>query len=99
MIEQKPEVKPAFINNKTNKPKEIECIRVDGAGDQGPLHKEVQYWWTRSHFEKGNHTMLISTRNSGSSYRNRVELQNGCTCTCLHSVNSSWFLCDKWRSE
>ncbi len=78
MVEQKPEVKPAFINNNTNKPKEIECIRVDGAGDEGPLHEEVQYWWTKRHFEKGNRTMLISTRNSGSSYRNRVELQNGC---------------------
>lgn len=78
MIEQKPEVKPAFHNSKTGKKKEIECVRVDGAGDEGPLHDEVQYWWTKRHLQKGNKTMLISTRNSGSSYRNRVELQNGC---------------------
>lgn len=78
MIERKPAIKPAFINNKTGMPKEIECIRVDGAGDEGPLHEEVQYWWTKHHLEKGNRAMLTLTRNSGSSYRNHVELQNGC---------------------
>lgn len=78
MVEQKPEVKPAFLNSKTGKKKDIECIRVDGAGDEGPLHDEVQYWWTKRHLQKANSTMLTSTRNSGSSYRNRVELQNGC---------------------
>ena len=35
MIKQKPEVKPAFLNRKTGKKKEIECVRVDGAGDEG----------------------------------------------------------------
>ena len=42
------------------------------------MHKEVQYWWTKRHLQKGNKAILISTRNSGASYRNRVELQNGC---------------------
>lgn len=78
MVEEKSEVKPAFINHTTGKEKDIECVRVDGAGDEGPLHEEVQYWWTKRHFQKGNRAMLISARNSGSSYQNRVELQNGC---------------------
>ena len=78
MIEEKDEVKPAFINPLTRKVKEIECVRVDGAGDEGPAHEEVQYWWTKCHLEKGSRALLVSTRNSGSSYRNRVELQNGC---------------------
>lgn len=33
----------AFYNAETGKPKLIDCIRVDGAGDEGPGHKEVQY--------------------------------------------------------
>ncbi|CAB4038415.1 Chromatin modification-related YNG2 [Paramuricea clavata] len=78
VVEGKEEVKPAFINHTTGKRKAVECIRVDGAGDEGLLHEEVQYWWTKQHFERGSRAMLVSTRNSGSSYRNRVELQNGC---------------------
>ena len=27
----------------------IECIRVDGASDEGLSHEEVQYWWTERH--------------------------------------------------
>lgn len=78
MVEDKPEVKPAFHNHQTGKLKEIECARVDGGADEGPIHKEVQYWWTKRHLQKGHKATLISTRNSGASYRNRVELQNGC---------------------
>lgn len=78
MVENKPEVKPAFCNCQTGKEKQIECVRVDGRPDEGPVHKEVQYWWTKRHLMKGNNAILISTRNSGASYRNRVELQHGC---------------------
>lgn len=78
MIEDYPEVKPAFRNHQTGKQKEIECVRVDGCADEGPSHQEVQYWWTKRHLEKGNKATLVTTRNSGASYRNRVELQNGC---------------------
>ena len=39
-----PELKPAFLNPHIGKPKSIACIRVDGAGDEGPGHLEVQYW-------------------------------------------------------
>ena len=30
-------------------PKDIDCIRVDGASDEGPSHHEVQFWWTEWH--------------------------------------------------
>ncbi len=32
----------------------VECIRVDGAGDEGPSHLEVQYFWTKRHLEEGS---------------------------------------------
>jgi hypothetical protein len=78
MIERNEDIKPAFINPLTGKIKEIECIRVDGGGDEGPVHEEVQYWWTKRHLINGTKATMVTTRNSGSSYKNRVELQNGC---------------------
>jgi hypothetical protein len=51
---------------------------VDGSRDEGPVHEEVQYCWTKGHLVKGAKAMVVSTRSSGSSYKNRVELQNGC---------------------
>ena len=68
----------AFVNPETSKQKRIECIRVDGAGDEGPSHLEVQYYWTKRHLEQGYVATLVTARSSGSSYLNRVELQNGC---------------------
>ena len=38
-----PELQSVFINTETNKLKEVDCIRVDGAGDEGPSHVEVQF--------------------------------------------------------
>ena len=58
--------------------KDIGCIRVDGSADEDPVHEEVQYWWTRRHLETKSLATLASTRNSGRSFKNRVELQNGC---------------------
>ena len=58
--------------------KNIECIRVDGSADGGPAHEEVQYWWTRRHLETKSLATLVSTRNSGRSFKNRVGLQIGC---------------------
>ena len=78
LIEENEDVKPAFLNPTTGNRKEIECIRVDGASDEGLVHEEVQYWWTKRHLVKATKAMLISTRSSGSSFKNRVELQNGC---------------------
>ena len=77
MLEKSPELQPAFTNPRTGKCKAIECIRVDGAGDEGPSHMEVQYFWTAHHL-KGSLATLVSTRCSGNSYLNCVELQNGC---------------------
>lgn len=59
-------------------PKPIDCIRVDGASDEGPSHVEVQFWWTFWHILHKKVATLVTTRSSGSSYLNRVELQNGC---------------------
>ena len=67
-----------FTNMSSGAPKQIECVRVDGASDEGPGHEEVQYWWTLRHIVKRKVATLITTRSSGSSYLNRVELQNGC---------------------
>ena len=53
-------------------------MRVDGATDEGPAHEEVQFWFTVRHLEEGRMASLLSSRSSGSSYLNRVELQNGC---------------------
>ena len=78
LLEENEDIKPAFLNPTTGNRKEIECIRVDGGGDEGPVHEEVQYWWTKRHLVKATKAILISTRSSGLSFKNRVELQNGC---------------------
>ena len=77
-MQEQDHTKPAFTNCETRSPKTIECIRVDGGGDEGPAHVEVQYWWTVRHTEKASELTMVTSRNSGASYRNRVELQNGC---------------------
>ena len=88
MLETTPEIQPAFVNSLTGERKLIECIRVDGAGDEGPLHEEVQFLWTSRHLDKGYIATLVTTRSSGSSYLNRVELQNG----CLSQAHSNLFI-------
>ena len=46
MLEETSEPKSAFMSPITGKRRSFECIRVDGAGDEGPLHDEVQFLWT-----------------------------------------------------
>lgn len=58
--------------------KTVHCVRGDGAGDEGPSHKEVQFCWTMLHISDGTEFTVVSTKHSGGSYLNRVELQNGC---------------------
>lgn len=77
MLCKQPEFLPVF-NSVNRSPKTIECIRVDGANDEGPSHEEVKYWWAVRHLESKLLVTLVSTRSIGSSYLNRVELQNGC---------------------
>ena len=78
MLEGQDELKPVFFNMETEFPKKVEYVRVDGASDEGPSHVEVQFWWTMRHIEKERLATIITSRSSGSSYLNRVELQNGC---------------------
>ena len=72
MLQSKDELAP-WLKNKA-----IDCIRVDGAGDEGPKHHEVQFLWTERHFKEDKVATLVTTRHSGGSYLNRVEMQNGC---------------------
>ena len=62
----------------------IECIMVDGGSNKGPSYLEVQFWWTLRHIEAPTSATLVTTKNSGSNYLNRVELQNGCLA-CAHA--------------
>ena len=78
MLSEKEELQPVFKNCDTGLEKEIDCIRVDGASDDGPSHESVQFWWAVWHYEKAKVATMVTTRCSGSSYLNRVELQNGC---------------------
>ena len=57
------------------KDKEFDCIRVDGAHDENPTGLETQFLWTERHVVNRK---TCTTRHSGGSYLNRVELQNGC---------------------
>ena len=49
----------AFLSDKAN-PKEIGCIRVDGATDEGPSHVEVQFLWCERHVSKKKQELLLS---------------------------------------
>jgi hypothetical protein len=82
MLEENPEFQSLFTD------KDIEYIRVDDCGDEAPSHDEVQFYWTERHLAKGNVCILITTRHSGGSYLNRVELQNG----CLSVAHSNLFI-------
>ena len=77
MLQEQPEFHLVFYNTEGD-PQPIECIRVDGASDEGPSHEEVQYCWSERHLVQAKVVTLVTTRSSGSSYLNRVELQNGC---------------------
>ena len=67
MLEEEPTIKPKFINPANNERKLIECIRVDGAADVGPIHDKVQFIWTERHL-KSTIACLVTTRNNGSSF-------------------------------
>ena len=77
-IETYLDVQPAFFNSLSGERKTKVCVRVDGGHDEGPTHKEVQFWWTCYHLDKASRVLILTTRDSGSSNKNRVELQNGC---------------------
>ena len=60
------------------KDKEFDCIRVDEAHDENPAGLEIQFLWTERHVTNNKTCTIVTTRHSGGSYLNRVELQNGC---------------------
>jgi hypothetical protein len=72
------EINHVFVNSNTGKPKEIECVRVDSGGDEALYHEEIQFWWTLRHMQRPTRMQLVTSRYSGGSSLNRVELQNGC---------------------
>ena len=78
MLEGIGSINIAFLNPSNGSAKQIECVRVDGASDEGPSHQDVQFWWTFRHLQRPTMVTLVTARNSGASYLNRVELQNGC---------------------
>ena len=39
---------PVF-SKESGEPKDTECIRVEGASDEGPSHAEVQFLWTETY--------------------------------------------------
>lgn len=54
--------------------KDVDCIRVDGATDEGPAHLEVQFMWTERHVKLAKKCTIVTSRYSGGSYLNSVEL-------------------------
>lgn len=70
MLEKVKHLKPVFWNLETDTMKRVDCIRVDGASDEGPSHEEVQFYWTEWHITKGKVATLVTARNSGASYLN-----------------------------
>jgi len=59
--------------------------RIDESTDKGPAHLEIQFWWTLRHLQRPTFATLLTTRSSGASYLNRVELQNGWCLSLGHS--------------
>lgn len=88
MLQQKEVLAPVFENLLTGKRKSILCVCCDGSSDEGPSHEEVQFLWTERHLTEENEVTLVTTRSSGSSYFNRIELQNG----CLSRAHSNLFI-------
>ena len=52
-------------------------MRVDGAGDERPSHKEVAFLWAEKHLKQNHKLTCVTTRYSCGSYLNEVELMNG----------------------
>ena len=71
MLEKKPELSMLFSDA------EREYVRVDGATDEGPNKAEVQFLWAERHLNRKRRLTVLTTRCSGDSFLNRVELQNG----------------------
>ena len=71
MLRNDPQLQPWMSN------REVDCITVDGAIDEGPCHSEVQFYWTERHINYEKVCTPVTSRHSGGSYRNSAELMNG----------------------
>lgn len=72
MLEGLKEIKP-WVSNK-----QIDCIRVNGTSDEGPVHLEDQFLWKELQRQREKLCTLVTKRKSGGSCLNKVELMNGC---------------------
>ena len=81
MLQATDHLKAVFLHEETGKVKEIECIWVDTASDEGPSHTEVQFLWTGRHMNWPTKVTLVTTRSNGDSFLNQVELKSGCLIT------------------
>ena len=78
-LEEEAENKPAMIYPVTDERKRIEAIRVDGGADEGPMHLDIQFWWTERHLKNPTEVTILTAHESGGSYKNiKGKGQNGC---------------------
>ena len=69
-LEEEAETKPAMINPVTDERKRTEAIRVDGGADEGPMHLDVQFWWTERHLKNPTEVTIVTARESDGSCKN-----------------------------
>ena len=50
MLSKMSDLQSVFNNSSTCKPKAVECVRINGASNEGPSHEEVKFWWTSRHY-------------------------------------------------
>ena len=77
MLESREELSSLFKCPDGN-PKCVWCVRVDGAGDEGPSQKEVAFLWVEKDLKQNHKLTCVTTRYSSGSYLNEVELMNRC---------------------
>ena len=66
MLRKKEELGEAFVNPVSSEEKSIDCLHVDGASGEGPLHHEVQFYWTEWQLHRRMLAMLVTTCNMWS---------------------------------
>ena len=52
--------KHIFLSDGEEAAKEIECVRVDGGADEGPVHHEVQFLWTERHVSRPTKITMVT---------------------------------------
>ena len=75
MLQAMDHPKTVFLQEDSGEVKEIKCVRVDGASDEGPSHTEVQFLWTERHMNRPTKVTLVTTRSSGDSFLNRLNFK------------------------